>query len=116
MRRIVGSPDGLHFFTRERECRATYLELSHLRGRDLNSLQLNLILFPGNPGKFILASMHDELKQMAQNIAQVPILYLNGPTPILEKPPDKAVNFASVNSKKSIQDDEVIYQCVKSCG
>ena len=56
--------------------------------------------------------MHDELKQMAQNIAQVPILYLNGPTPILEKPPDKAVNFASVNTKKSIQDDEVIYHCV----
>merc|ERR1712168_1102844 len=52
------------------------------------------ILKGGNPGQFILASMHDELKQKAQNIAQVPILYLNGPAPVLEKPSERAVQLA----------------------
>ena len=65
------------------------------------------ILKKGNPGKFILASMHDELKIKAQNIAQVPIMYLNGSTPVLEKPSEKAVNFAELSAKQAVRDDQV---------
>ena len=66
-----------------------------------------LELLSGNPGKFILASMHDELKVKAQNIAQVPILYLNGPTPVLEKPSEKAVSFAESSAKNAVKEDQV---------
>jgi len=69
------------------------------------------ILKGGNPGQFILASMHDELKQKAQNIAQVPILYLNGPAPVLEKPSERAVQLAErsiKNATKEGQDLQVL--------
>merc|ERR1711942_492217 len=64
------------------------------------------ILKGGNPGKFILASMHDELKLKAQNIAQVPILYLNGPAPVLEKPSERAVGYAETTAKKATKEDK----------
>ena len=73
-----------------------------------SQLRVNGRLFStGNPGKFILASMHDELKLKAQNIAQVPILYLNGPAPVLDKPSERAVQLAERSTKNATKEDKV---------